>query len=266
MRYAIRGTPRLSAVVAVGTEDIDDAVRLCARVAGATWAHREIVVAGSPDVLARLAGRLPPGTQTVAAQGPPGHVLNQAAAVATGDHLLFLDPRVDPLHDDWIEPLLEHTQRGGIGAVGAKLFYPDGRLRHTGLVVGAGGLARASFDGFAGTSAGYFSSANCVRNCGAVSRACLMTPAAAFRAVGGWDERLEEDGLDVDYALKVRSAGLRIVFTPYARLTERVASMAAPPRPADRERLIARWGSQLLRDPYYNQHFVAGSADHDLPG
>jgi GT2 family glycosyltransferase len=266
MRYAVRGTPLVTVVVAVAAGDEEPATRLLDRLEAATWARREIVVAGPAAVLARLSARLPAGARAVPADGTPGHVLNVATAAAAGAHLLFLDPRIDPLHDDWIEPLLEHAQRPGIGAVGAKLFYPDGRLRHAGLVVGAGGLARASFDGFAGTWAGYFSSANCIRNCGAVSRACLMTPAPVFRAVGGWDAQLRADGLEVDYALRVRDAGHRVVFTPYARLTDRRAPAPLAPDAADRARLAARWGRGLDRDPYYNQHFVAGSADHDLPG
>ena len=67
-------------------------------------------------------------------------------------------------------------------------------------------------------------------------------------------------------ATVLRAAGLRVVFTPYARLTDRAAATAPAPHPGDRSRLKSRWGNQLARDPYYNEHFVAGGADHDLPG
>lgn len=267
MRYRLRATPLVSVIVPVlGLAD-RVASLLAARLGEQRYPEVEILLAGPHrHELEAVAAQATRPARIVETTGTPGRVLNAAAREAGGRLLLFAAPWLEPRDDEWIEALVEHAQRPGVGAAGGKTFYPDGRLRHAGLVLGAHGLAGRSFDGYAGTWAGYFSSADAIRNCGAVSLASLMTPRARFEEVGGFDETLRADGLDVDYALRLASRDYRIVYTPFARAVEHVPAQLppAPPGAEDAAQLRARWGTALERDPYYNFHFAAGDPDYRL--
>lgn len=190
--------------------------------------------------------------------------INRGAAAGSGEHVLVLHDDVEPRDPTWLESLLELSEQKGIGAVGAKLFYPHGALQHIGLIVGLHGLAARPFQGHNGESAGYFSNANCIRNYSAVSSACLMTRRDVFTSVGGFDEGLPVHGGDVDYCLKAWKAGYRVVFTPYARLTHfeagRLGEQAVAP--ATTERLRARWGARFDQDPYYNPNLTREFLDY----
>jgi O-antigen biosynthesis protein len=190
--------------------------------------------------------------------------INQGVAAARGDHVLVLHDDVEPIDAGWLEALLELSAQQGIGAVGAKLYYPHGALQHIGLVVGMDGLAGRPFQGHHPDSLGYFSNANCIRNYSAVSGACLMTRREVFNAVGGFDEALGTHGGDIDYCLKVGEAGYRVVFTPYARLTHHEAGRLGeqPVSGATTERLRARWGERFDRDPFYNPNLSRAFLDY----
>lgn len=248
MRYRLRGAPRVSVIVAAPDEGVS------ARLAPpSSYEPRELVVVTRPGA---RAGALPPSRApmvVVEAEGDEAERLNAGAAAATGDYFLFLGTGVVPKHADWIEALLEHAQRPEVGAVGGKLFYPDGRLRHVGLVVGPDGIGRRSFDGFPGTWAGYFSNAIAIHNRLAVSRAAVMLSRQAFERVGGWRAAVD---LDVDLGHRLRKTGLRVVFTPYARFTEHAAGPASGAAP--------QASAGLDRDPYYNLHFAENGADYQV--
>jgi GT2 family glycosyltransferase len=146
------------------------------------------------------------------------------------------------------------------------LFATDGSLQHIGLVVGLGGLAGAPFRGHAPETVGYYSGANCIRNYSAVSGACLMTRRQVFDQVGGFDEALPGEGADVDYGLRVCEAGLRVVFTPYARLShaEHGGVSARRVTSAERAHLAQRWGRRLEVDPFYNPHLTRRELDYRI--
>ncbi len=259
MRYHLRATPRVSVILpsynsAVGNRE-------------SAVPHVERASSGLPTADARLAQvhrflaalkRMRyPDVEIVHAAGSAGAMLNAAARGADGRMLLFVEPWLEPMDDDWMTALVEHAQRPDVGIVGGKTFYPDGRLRHMGLIVGADGLVGRPFDGYAGTWAGYFANADAIRNCRAVGRAGLMTPKALFDELGGFDDALRSAALELDYALRVAARGLRVVFTPYARAIEHVgAEQNERVSGAEAERLKARWGTALQADPYYNPHFV----------
>ena len=144
--------------------------------------------------------------------------INAGAAAAAGEHLLLFNDDLEAISPDWMSAMLEYSQDPAIGAVGAKLLYPDGRLQHIGMVLGVAGLAAHAFHQHPGVSAGYAGSAIMARNYSAVTAACMMTRRKAFDEVGGFDERFPTDFNDVDYCLRLRRAGYRVVFTPWAQL------------------------------------------------
>ena len=146
------------------------------------------------------------------------HKLNFSVRHATGEHLVLLNDDVEIISSNWLNAMLEYSQDPAIGAVGAKLYFGDGRLQHAGIVLGVSGLAAHVFHQAPGHHPGYAGSTIGPRNYSAVTAACLMTRRGVWDEVGGFNEQLAIDFNDVDYCLKVRRAGYRVVFTPYAEL------------------------------------------------
>jgi len=181
---------------------------------------------------------------------------NLAARAAHGKHLLFLNNDTEVIEPSWIESLLEHSQHGEVGAVGAKLFYPDGSIQHAGIIVG---FNRAATNySLQKDDPGYFGFANVIRNCSAVTAACIMVRRDVFESVNGFDEELAQSWQDVDLCLRILSLGKRIVYTPYCRLYHITGATrgrldqspeeeAAVTSFRDRHKRIIEYG-----DPYYN--------------
>lgn len=186
---------------------------------------------------------------------------NQGAAAATGSVLLFLNNDVEVVEPGWLGELVSIALTPDIGAVGAKLLYPDGTLQHGGVILGIGGVAGHSHLGIAGDEPGYFARMTMAHEVSAVTGACLAMRAEVFAAVGGFDaEDLTVAFNDVDLCLRVRGAGYRIVWTPFAALVHHESKSRGPEdTPEKRARferetavMQARWGAQLRADPYYN--------------
>jgi O-antigen biosynthesis protein len=177
-------------------------------------------------------------------------------------------PEWDTLTEDgrriWIESMLAYALQDGVGAVGAKLYFPDGRLQHGGIIA-SGGLVGHPYYLKPGDNTGYMGVLMLAGNFIAVTGACMMTPRAAFERVGGFDEQLPLNYNDVDYCLRLRRAGLRTVMVPQAELlhSESVSRGEEPPAGAEIEELQRRWGELLEDDPYYGPAFV--DSNYTLP-
>ena len=138
--------------------------------------------------------------------------INAGVSASSGEHVLLFNDDLEATSPEWLSAMLEYSQEPAIGAVGAKLLYPDGRLQHIGMVLGVAGLAAHAFHQYPGVSPGYSGSAIMTRNYSAVTAACLMTRRRVFDDVGGFDERFPIDFNDVDYCLRLRRAGYRSRF------------------------------------------------------
>jgi GT2 family glycosyltransferase len=140
-----------------------------------------------------------------------------------------------------------------VGAVGAKLTYPDGRLQHAGIVLLPSGPTHAYIskpDGFPG----YFGSTLTPRNYSAVTGAAMLTRVDGFDAVGGFDDAFARDFNDVDYCLRLREHGYRIAWTPYAHFThhEGASITRKTADAAEYETFRKRWGGAYEVDPFYS--------------
>ena len=243
VRYEIAGAPVTSILMPSLVTD-----RVAATIRRTTRGRRVEIVGEDPAA---------PGAPLAAR-------LNALARRATGDHLLFLHADVEPCGPGWLDAMIEFSQQARIGAVGPFLLRRDGTIDSAGLVLGAGGIAADALQGAPGWTRGHWSNALDVRNCSAVSGACLLTRRDVFERLGGFDERFGEALFAADYGLRLREAGLRLVITPHARLwhgggCRHVAG-------ADEgDRLRARWGGALDRDPYYNPAFDRRAATFRLP-
>nr|WP_225938736.1 glycosyltransferase family 2 protein [Kovacikia minuta] len=193
--------------------------------------------------------------------------INLGAARARGEFLLLLNDDTEVLTPDWLESLLEFAQQTEIGAVGAKLLYPDGKIQHTGVMILDGNAGHA-FHGFEGDHLGYFCSNVVNRNYLAVTAACLMMRREVFLQLGGMDEQFPLNYNDVDLCLKAHQAGYRNVVTPHAQLVHyESASREAGLRPPEWQTLNNKWGNYLKalgKDPYYNPNLSYRAVTFEL--
>ncbi|WP_375465887.1 glycosyltransferase family 2 protein [uncultured Methylobacterium sp.] len=198
---------------------------------------------------------------------------NRGASAATGTVLLFLNNDVDVIEPGWLRELAATALDPAIGAVGAKLLYPDGTVQHGGVVLGIGGVASHSHHGVSDDDPGYFGRMVQAHEVSAVTGACLAMRAEVFREVGGFDaEHLRVAFNDVDLCLRVRAAGYRIVWTPFAKLVHHESkSRGAEDTPEKRARfegetrvMRERWGAELRADPYYNVNLSRNSGHYRL--
>ncbi|MBN2719171.1 MAG: glycosyltransferase family 2 protein [Deltaproteobacteria bacterium] len=190
---------------------------------------------------------------------------NFAVQHAKGTVLGFVNNDVEVITADWLREMVSHAMRPEIGCVGAKLYYADGRLQHAGVVLGIGGVAGHSHKYFDSDEPGYRSRIHLTQNYSAVTAACLLIRADIFRAVNGFNEtELAVAFNDVDFCLKVRSAGYRNLWTPYAELYHHESvSRGAEDNPEKVKRfngevayMIDTWGDALTKDPCYNPNLT----------
>jgi len=181
---------------------------------------------------------------------------NFGARLASGDLFLFLNNDMEIIQPGWLEELVGQAQRPEVGAVGAKLLFPDGRVQHAGVILGIFGFAGHPFwktHDLVWTPFG--TAGQWTRNFLAVTSACLMIRREEFEAVRGFDERFILCGSDVDIGLRLVERGKRIVYTPHASLIHHEsASRSADAVPAnDAWMSFISYRKWLRRgDPYYN--------------
>ncbi|MGI8890490.1 MAG: glycosyltransferase family 2 protein [Chthoniobacterales bacterium] len=185
--------------------------------------------------------------------------------------LLNNDLRV--ITPDWLEEMVGQALQPGVGAVGARLLYPDDHIQHAGVILGGGGVAGHAHKGLPAGNHGYFARAILVQELSAVTAACLLLRRKAYLESGGFDEEhLKIAFNDVDFCLRLRRRGYRIVYTPYAEFYhEESASRGFENTVAKDKRfkneiqcMHDRWGEMLLQDPAYNPNLSLISADFTL--
>jgi GT2 family glycosyltransferase len=196
---------------------------------------------------------------------------NRAVAETDGDLVVLLNDDTEVIEGGWLGELVSQGQQPGVGAVGAKLLYPDARVQHAGIVVGLGGSAGHLYLGYPGDSLGHDGQLRLVRRVTAATAACLLVPRTAYLEVGGLDESTFAVGFsDVDFCLRLRAAGYHVVWSPYAELYHhesltRGSGESGPARELrwaqERHALRARWGADLL-DPAFSPNL---SLDHLYP-
>jgi GT2 family glycosyltransferase len=186
---------------------------------------------------------------------------NQAARAAHGDILVLLNNDVEIISPGWLGEIVARAAQPGIGAVGAKLLYPDGSLQHAGMTIDGNGCFSHILRGAPADSAGISGEMLVARTVAAVTGACLAIRRDLFFEVGGLEaDRLAVTCNDIDLCLRVRHAGYRVVYTPHAVLVHREAasrghdvSTAQMARVlGERDYLRRRWGELATRDPYLN--------------
>ncbi|WP_211360485.1 glycosyltransferase family 2 protein [Geobacter argillaceus] len=200
-------------------------------------------------------------------------VNNYAVRQAQGDLICLCNNDLEVISADWLTTMVRHAIRPEIGAVGAKLYYPDGRIQHGGVVLGIGGVAGHAYQGSPKDYVDVWGRLILPQGISAVTAACLMVRKEIFTEVGGLDEKnLAVAFNDIDFCLKVREAGYRNLWTPMARLYHHESYSRGhedtPEKKARFEKEIEymqqRWGALLFNDPYYNPNLTLEMADFSL--
>lgn len=198
---------------------------------------------------------------------------NRAVEQARGTLVCLVNDDVEALHGDWLEQMVGFAVRDDIGAVGARLLYPDSRIQHGGVVLGVGGIASHAYRQSDSRAPGYFGRAKLCQNVSAVTAACMLVKKADYLAVGGFDESLAVAYNDVDFCLRLSARGKRHVWTPHATLTHHesasrgIDELHAHGRPEFKREWLdmqQRWRAQIDNDPLYNPNLTRDRDDYSL--
>jgi GT2 family glycosyltransferase len=194
---------------------------------------------------------------------------NRGVELSRGSFVALLNNDVEVLHADWLTEMVSRAMQPKVAMVGARLWYPNGTIQHGGVILGAGGIAGHAHAGLRRGEPGYFARAHLAQDVSAVTTACALVKREVYLQVGGFDENLAVTFNDVDLCLRLREAGYRILWTPYAELIHHESASrgfdnSAPKQVrflAEVDYMKSKWGDKLQRDPFYNPNL---SLDEDL--
>lgn len=297
IRYEIKGTPKVSIVIA--NKDHAEDLRRCVNSIRekSTYDNYEIIIVENnsetqeifdyyEELLETDFQKAVKSGETVCRKGNITVVMfrggfnysainNLGVQYASGDYILLLNNDTEIITVNWIEELLMYAQREDVGAVGAKLYYGDRTIQHAGVVIGLGAHRTAGHTHYKQSrqNLGYMGRLCYAQNVSAVTGACLMVKRSLYEAVGGLEERFAVSLNDVDLCLKLRERGLLNVFTPFAELFhyESISRGSdASGEQAERynresEEFREKWKAVLeAGDPYYNPNFSLDRSDFSL--
>lgn len=199
---------------------------------------------------------------------------NFAVPFCKGEYLLLLNNDTSIITPDWMEKMLQYAQREDVGAVGAKLYFPDDTVQHAGVIIGLGGVAGHIFSGTPRVEYGYQARLISAQDLSAVTAACMMMPKAVYEEAGGFDDRFKVAFNDVDLCMKIRSLDRKIVFTPYVELyhyesksrgKEEETASKMERFHSEIELFSKKWPEILKNgDPYYSVHLALDNGNCTL--
>lgn len=198
---------------------------------------------------------------------------NFAVGYAKGELLCFMNDDLEIIGTDWLDEMASHAVRPEIGAVGARLWYPDGRLQHAGVVLGLGGVAGHAMKYSTRDEKGYMGRSVLIQNYTAVTAACLLVRREVFDAVSGFDsDNLAVAFNDVDLCIRIYQKGFYNLWTPYAEMYHHESASRGAEDTPDKQRrftqeaeyMLDKYGPLLERDPAYNPNLTRCREDFSL--
>jgi len=204
-----------------------------------------------------------------------GSINNLGVRHASGDILILLNDDTEVIHADWVWELVRQTIRPDVGVVGAKLLYPDDTIQHAGIVLGPKGHSMHRFRGLKATDRGYGDALAAVRSVSAVTGACMAFRRDVFDKVGGIEEAsLRVTWSDVDFCLRARAHGYRVIWTPFARLKHiELATRGADVTPEklarvhqEHDYMLTTWPCLAHEDPFFNPNLALEEGETRLAG
>lgn len=264
-----RPSPAPLVSLIIPTRNRADLLAICigSILAKTTYPRTEIIVvdngSDAPDTLAYLRHLETVGVTILRHDAPFNFsaINNLGVEHAKGELVALLNNDLEVISPEWLDELVSQAVRPGIGCVGAMLYYPDDTIQHAGVLLGVGGVANHAFYHEPRNTCAHFNRAQLVQNYSAVTAACLVVRKQIYTDVGGFNATdLAIAFNDVDFCLRVRAAGYRNLWTPYATLYHHESpsrgSEDTPEKLARFHREVAymrhTWGPQLDADPAYN--------------
>ncbi|MEM6533792.1 MAG: glycosyltransferase [Myxococcota bacterium] len=279
VRYHLTTEPRVSIVIP--TKDRADLLSLCVDSIRARTSYKnfEIVVADNgseEDDTHRLFCEIQKfdSIRVLRWNHPFNYsILNNWAVEQTDATVIcFLNNDIEVETETWLTEMVAHAVQPDIGCVGARLYYPDGRLQHAGITLGVGGIAAHAYRFQPTDYPGYFWRARVQQSVSAVTAACLAIRRSVFDEVEGFDEQFRVAYGDVDLCLRASAAGYRTVYTPYAELTHHESATrgsdavgsAAERLQREADMMRARWAATLDNDPAYSPNLTLKADDFSM--
>lgn len=264
-------TPTVSVVIP--TRDQGQYLRRCLdSIETGSYPRLELIcVDGGSTEPEALAALERPGVTVIAGADDPFNfsaACNAGVEAAAGEVVILLNNDTEVLDRDWVEQLLLHLRLPGVGAVGPLLTYADGSVQHAGVAIGPRGSADHVMVGFDADSEGIAGALCCAREVAAVTAAALCVRRDTYLELGGMDTDFATHYQDVDFCLRLRERGERVLFAPRPRLIHHeMTSRGDTYDFIDRALLIERHRDvQLGRDPYYHRRFNREPADYTVVG
>ncbi len=198
---------------------------------------------------------------------------NDAVQHARGEYVGLINNDISVISPEWLEEMIGLAMQPNVGAVGARLWYPNDTLQHGGCITGIGGVAGHSHKHLSRGQFGYFARAQLIQTLSVVTAACLVTKKSIYQEIGGLDEiNLKVAFNDVDFCLRVRDAGYRNVWTPYAELYHHESATRGHEDTPEKQLRFSdevlymkkRWGDLLMNDPTYSPNLTLDHEDFSL--
>lgn len=281
IRYAIKGTPKVSILIP-NYEHIED-LKTCidSIIKKTTWPYYEIVVvennSKSSEVFEYYQSLQSEknNVRVVTWKGEFNYsaINNYGAQYCSGEYILLLNNDIEVITPEWIEEMLMFAQREDVGAVGAKLYYPDDTIQHAGVILGLGGVAGHSHKYYKRNEIGYMGRLLYAQDLSAVTAACIMIRKEVWDEINGLDEAWKVAFNDVDLCMRIRQKGYLIVWTPFAELYHYESkSRGYEDTPEKQARFNSevnsfkqRWAEELAAgDPYYNPNLTLEHEDFSV--
>lgn len=277
IKYALTSHPLISIIIP-NKDHMEDLSRCVESIFNlSTYDNYEIVIVENNSETAEIRTYYEeisrhPRVQVVEYKGDFNYskINNFGVQYAKGEYLLLLNNDTEVITPDWMEELLMYALRKDVGAVGAKLYYPDKTIQHAGIVIGLGAHRTAGHTHYRIPEAnvGYMGRLCYAQDVTAVTGACMMVSKVLYEELGGLDENFAVALNDVDFCLRVREKGLLNIFTPFAELYHYESKSRGSDKKDDKavryqmeaDRFRVKWADALAKgDPYYNPNF---SLDH----
>jgi GT2 family glycosyltransferase len=275
-RYSIAAGARVSIIIAAGGKTDVLRTNIESILSKTTYSNYEVVVIDNSrqNTIEKLIGEFERqgSVRYIDWRNKPFNyslINNTAARQCESPALLFLNDDTSVISPGWLEAIVELVMRPEVGAVGAKLLYPNGRIQHAGVVMGLYDNCGHAFKGLDGKTGHYFDFSDVIRNVSAVTGACLAARAKVFWDAGGFDEAEFAVAFnDIDLCLKIGALGYRVLYTPHALLHHHEAfsktSKDLIPHPHEVDAMRAKWATVIGADPFYNPNLTRNDEDFSL--
>ena len=281
VNYEVIGNPKVSIIIP--NKDYASTLKVCLKsiIKLTTYKNYEIIVVennSTEDETFEYYKKID-GKDNIKVIYYPEKVFNYSAIInfgvrnCTGDYVIQLNNDTELLTPNWLQEMIGFAQREDVGAVGAKLYYPDETIQHAGVIVGALQVAAHVFRGLSKKDQGYFGRENLIQNMNAVTAACIMTKRSIYEEVGYMNEAFAVAFNDIDFCLRIRKTGKLIVYNPFVELWHYESKSRGNDNDPDKiERFqkeinlfLETWKEKLNKgDEYYNKNLSLNSDQYDI--